>query len=84
MDTPLISVILATYNGARYLREAIDSVLAQDFIDLELIIIDDASTDSTPEILLQYRIQDSRIKVVRNKQNLKLVSSLNKGIELAQ
>lgn len=84
MDTPLISVILATYNGARYLREAIDSVLAQDFIDLELIIIDDASTDSTPEILLQYRTQDSRIKVVRNKQNLKLVSSLNKGIELAQ
>ena len=45
MDTPLVSVILATYNGSRFLSEAIESVLSQEYLNLELIIIDDTSTD---------------------------------------
>jgi glycosyltransferase involved in cell wall biosynthesis len=77
MDTPLVSVILATFNGASYIKQAIDSVLAQDYIHLELIIIDDASSDDTSTILAQYAKNNVRIRVVRNDHNMKLVASLN-------
>ncbi len=83
MDTPLISVILATYNGANFISEAIDSVLNQDYKNIELIIIDDASIDSTPQILEEYIKHDKRIRLFRNEKNLKLVNSLNKGISMS-
>ena len=57
---PLVSVIMPVYNGEKYLREAVDSILAQTFTDFELIIIDDGSTDSTADILSEYK--DERIK----------------------
>lgn len=84
MDTPLVSILLPTYNGARYIWEAIDSVLNQDFWNLELIIIDDASTDMTGIILQKYMERDSRIIVLRNEQNLKLVATLNRGLAYAR
>ncbi len=84
MDTPLISVILATYNGANFISEAIDSVLNQDYKNIELIIIDDASTDSTSQILEKYVKRDKRIRLFRNETNLKLVGSLNRGISLSK
>ena len=59
----LVSVVMAVYNGACYLQEAIDSILAQTYRDLELIIVDDASTDATGAILQS--IDDRRVKVVR-------------------
>ena len=63
MDTPLVSVILATYNGSKYLSEAIHSVLAQDYQNIELIIIDDASTDiHVSHQIEQYQIQDDRVR----------------------
>ena len=79
---PQISVILPIYNGEMYLAEAIDSILSQTYHDFELIIINDCSSDRTPEILSTYT--DDRIRIVNNPSNLKLSRSLNKGIELAR
>lgn len=81
-NTALVSVVLPAYNAERFLREAIDSVLNQTYPNFELIIINDGSTDHTEEIILSY--SDSRIKYVRNEQNLKLIKTLNKGVGLAQ
>jgi len=77
-----ISVVMAVYNGTRFLREAIESVLGQNFSDFEFIIVDDGSTDETPEILASYA--DPRIRVLRNHENLGLAASLNRGIERAR
>ena len=83
-NTPKISLIMSVYNGEDYLSEAIDSVLNQTFTEWELIIINDCSTDSTGEILSKYETLDSRVKVHTNEVNLRLPSSLNKALELAQ
>jgi len=77
-----ISVVMAVYNGTRFLREAIESVLGQSFADFEFIIVDDGSTDETPEILASYA--DPRIRVLCNHENLGLAASLNRGIETAR
>lgn len=70
MGTPLISVILATYNGSRFLAEAIESVLSQEYPNFELIIIDDASTDQrVREIVETYIKNDDRIQYERNIEN---------------
>ena len=61
---PKVSIILPTYNGSRYLRKSIESCLNQTFKNIELIIIDDCSTDATPEIVRAFK--DSRIRYVRN------------------
>ena len=70
MKEPRISVVLPTYNGERYLAEAIDSVLNQTVQDLELVIGDDASSDGTRELLESYAKRDPRISVVFNEKNL--------------
>ncbi|HEX6624956.1 MAG TPA: glycosyltransferase [Pyrinomonadaceae bacterium] len=80
--TPKVSVLMAVYNGERYLREAIDSILGQTFADFEFIIIDDASTDRSFEIAGGYA--DPRIRLVRNERNLGLTLSLNRGLDLAR
>ena len=78
MDTPLISVILATYNGSRFLWEAIESVLYQDYNNLELIVIDDSSTDiEVWNILERYKKEDSRISSYRNDKNMERSYSKN-------
>lgn len=64
-EGPLVSVMMPTYNGASYLREAIDSVLKQTYQNWELIIVDDGSTDETPDILHEYSRLDARIKPYR-------------------
>ncbi len=80
---PAISIVLPTHNGARFLRESIDSCLAQTFHDFELILVDDCSTDSTPAILAEYAQRDPRIKTCRNASNLRLPASLNAGFSHA-
>lgn len=72
MDTYMkkVSVLICTYNRAAYLPQTIDSVLAQNFNDYELLIIDDASTDSTKEVVEKY--SDERIRYIRNAENLGL------------
>lgn len=83
-QTPKISLIMSVYNGEDYLAEAIESVLNQTFRDFELIVINDCSTDSTPDILNRFQEQDNRVKVHTNEVNLRLPSSLNKAISLAK
>ena len=80
----LISIVLPVYNGAKYLRQSIDSVLSQTYQNWELLILDDCSTDDTPNIAKEYLQKDSRIRYYRNEQNLRLPRNLNKGFSLAQ
>ena len=79
---PFISVLMPVYNGAKHLREAIDSILTQTYDDFELIIIDDCSKDNTVEIVKSYT--DKRIILLQNEVNLRTASSLNKAIGLAK
>ena len=78
---PKVSVLMSVYNGERYLREAIDSILNQTLKDFEFFIINDGSTDSTKKILDSYN--DSRIRIINNGKNVGLTKSLNKGLRLA-
>jgi glycosyltransferase involved in cell wall biosynthesis len=79
---PKVTVLMPVYNGEKYLKEAVDSILDQSFKDYEFLIIDDGSTDGSGEIIKSYA--DPRIKVLENGENLGLVTTLNKGIELAR
>jgi glycosyltransferase involved in cell wall biosynthesis len=78
-----VSVVLGTYNGETYLREQLDSVLAQTYPFLEIITIDDGSSDATVSILREYAARDHRIKVVVNEQNLGFIRNFEKGCSLA-
>lgn len=80
IEKKLVSVILATHNGAAYIKQSIDSVLSQSYDQFELLIINDASTDTTENIVSA--IRDTRIRYVANKNRLGLTKSLNKGISL--
>ncbi len=80
---PLVSIGLPVYNGEVYLRDAIDSILNQDFTDFELIISDNASSDSTQEICREYEKRDSRIHYIRTEQNLGASINYNKTFESA-
>lgn len=81
---PRVSVVLPCYNGARFLRASLDSVLAQTFPDWELIIVDDCSTDGSGEIADEYATRDARIRVVHNSVNRKLPGALNDGFAIAR
>jgi glycosyltransferase involved in cell wall biosynthesis len=76
---PLVSIVLPTYNGSKYLQESIDSVLAQTYQNWELILVDDCSTDNTPDIIADYAGRDSRVRAIRHQVNKKLPESLNTG-----
>jgi glycosyltransferase involved in cell wall biosynthesis len=84
MRIPTVSICVPTYNGERYLRPCLDSVLVQTHGDFELLIVDDASTDGTPELLDAYAARDSRVRLVRNASNRGLVGNWNRCIELAR
>lgn len=80
MTPPIVTVLLSVYNGERYLREAVDSILAQTLEPFELLIVDDGSTDHTEEICRSFG--DPRIRVVRHEKNAGIVSALNSVIGL--
>jgi len=79
---PKVTVLMSVYNGERYLREAVDSILNQTLKNFEFIIINDSSTDRTLKILNGY--SDPRIKIINNKENIGLTRSLNKGLSIAK
>lgn len=78
---PKVSVIMSVYNGEKYIREAIESILKQTFNDFEFIIIDDGSSDNTLGIIKSY--QDTRIKIIKNDANLGVSLSKNRGFDIA-
>ena len=78
----LVTVLMPVYNGTRYLREAIDSILKQTFEDFEFLIIDDASTDESANVILSY--SDKRIRFVQNESNVGQVRCQNIGLDLAR
>jgi len=80
---PRVSVVMAVHNEEEYAAGAIQSILDQTFEDFEFIIIDDASTDNTPEILRDFAAKDGRIRILTNDKNLSVPRSLNKGLEAA-
>src|SRR6266571_1124453 len=80
---PAVSVVMPVYNGERFLREAVESVLTQTLSDIEVVVIDDGSTDSTPQILAEYASNDSRL-VVRRQGNRGRARALNHGFALAR
>lgn len=83
-DAPLISIVLPTYNGSKFIRTSIDSCLKQAFRNFELIIVNDCSTDDTPQIIEAYAQRDSRIRIIHNEHNKKLPLSLNTGFDTAR
>lgn len=83
-NKPLISIILPTYNGSKYIANAINSVLAQSYTVFELIIINDASTDSVESIILKYKKNDNRIIYVKNDINLERSKSKNKWVKISK
>lgn len=75
---PLVSVVISAYNDEKYIEDAIESILSQTYKNLEVIIINDASTDNTAKVLEQ--ISDDRVLAFHNTENLKLAHNLNAGI----
>ena len=67
-SSPLVSVVMACYNSERYLRQAIESVLAQTYANIELVIVDDCSSDSTVSIIKEYAATDGRVKLIQHTQ----------------
>jgi glycosyltransferase involved in cell wall biosynthesis len=80
---PLVSIGMPVYNGADYLRDALDSILAQTLGDFEIVISDNASDDATPEICRQYEAMDKRIRYVRSDTNHGAAWNYNRVVELA-
>lgn len=82
-ETPLVSVIMPAYNAADFIEEAIASVRAQTIEEWELFVIDDGSRDQSYELALSFGQIDPRIKVLRNKENMGVSKTRNRGIAMA-
>lgn len=78
---PLVSVIMPAYNAERFIAKAMDSALKQTVENIELIVIDDCSTDGTCRIVEEYVQRDSRVKLLRNEQNLRVARTRNRGFD---
>lgn len=79
---PSVTILMPVYNGERFLRQTIESILNQTFTDFEYLIIDDASTDTSRDIIRCFN--DPRIRLVENVKNDGLIKTLNRGLALAQ
>ena len=82
-DFPLVSVLMPCYNAAAYLAEAMESILAQSYRNIEVIVVDDGSFDQTPEIIRGYASKDNRVKPHFNERNLGLIKTLNRGLDFS-
>ena len=80
----LVSVIMPCYNQAQYVRESIESVLNQTYQNIELLLIDNASTDGTKEVIKEFEKKDKRIVAIYHKKNLRFETSFTEGMGLAK
>ncbi len=83
-NTPLISIALCTYNGERFLREQLDSLVDQDYPTLEIVVSDDSSSDQTALILQEYSNRFPFLKVYRNEKNLGYVKNFERSLNFAK
>ncbi len=84
VTNPAISIIIPSYNHSDYIGEAIESILSQTFADFELIIVDDGSTDNSPDIIKNYATKDSRIISIFQENNGGPSAAVNRGLEMAR
>lgn len=84
MRKPRVALGLPVFNGERYLRKAVDSVLGQEFEDFQLVISDNASTDGTPEICQEYARHDSRVRYFRNEANIGIAPNFRRVFRLSE
>ena len=82
--TPTISIFIPVYNMAGFLPDAVESALGQTYADLELVIVDNASTDGSYEIATDYARRDARVRAVRNDSNIGPLANFNRGFEFAR
>lgn len=80
----LVSIVMGAYNGEKYLRQQLDSILQQTYQHFELVVVDDASTDDTLAILEEYAALDDRIHVFPAENNLGFIANFERGIRLAK
>ena len=80
----LISIAMCSYNGERFIKEQIDSIIAQTYKNFELIIVDDCSKDNTINIIKEYQSKDLRIKLFQNDNNLGFVKNFEKAMLLCK
>lgn len=83
-NTPLVSVVMPSYNGSKFIHTALFSALEQKYTNMECIVIDDGSTDNTKEIVASIQKQDQRVKLVQNTTNQWIAKTLNKWLSVAQ
>lgn len=79
----MVSIIIPAYNVEKYLRECLDSAIGQTFSDIEVLVVDDGSTDSTPEIIREYEARDSRVRAI-TRSNGGLSEARNSGLDSAR
>lgn len=83
MNELKVSIVLPCYNQIKYVKESIDSVLNQSYDNFELILVDNASTDGTKEVLAEYAKKDKRVTCIFHNKNLGFTKSINDGFEIA-
>lgn len=83
-NSPLVSILLPVYNGQPYLSEAIESVLSQKYVNLEVIAVDDCSKDQSVKVLKKFKAKDKRVKIYKNINHYGLTTSLNRALNKAK
>ena len=83
MSNDLISVIMSSFNSEKTIEESIQSILNQDYKNIEFLIVDDGSTDNTLRIMKKLRDKDKRIEIIENTRNIGLTKSLNQLLKIS-
>ena len=76
----MVSIVMPAYNAVKYIQEAVESVLRQTYTDWELLIVDDGSTDGTEQMIQNLIKMDERIKLVKNRENIGVAETRNRGV----